>query len=318
METNMNKKLVATILKSIPKNIKSVAYLSTALHLSNESVYRRIRGDIPFTTDELTKLALKLKFSIDSIIEESDSERAFFNFYSKDRDPVLIYSAMLGKCNDLLENMLHSDTIESIMALNCLPPTFSVFFDHLFKFTFYKWLHQSNEISFNQNFSDIVIPDELISYQKKIRSNIMKIDNSVLIIDPNIFLNLAKDIQYYYQRRLLDKEDFRLLKKDLINTIDLFENMARTGFSGSEAKISLYLSSLHINANTGYFSYGDVIETLIWVLTVDPIMVCNLEVSNKQKKWLLSLRRHSTLISQSNEILQAEFFDQQRRQVDDI
>jgi hypothetical protein len=316
METDFNKKLITAILKNIPGNIKPVAYLTGVLGMSRESAYRRIRNDIPFTTEELGQLASKLSFSVDNIIEENNLERAFFEFYSKERDPVQIYLMMLEKFNKLLEEMLQTNNIELIIALNGFPPTFRVFFNNLFKFTFYKWLHQSNEFSLSPHFSSVTLPDDMIRLQKKIKRNMMKIDNSVLILDPNVFSSLAKDIQYYYQRKLLDEADFYLLKDELKNMIDLFETIARTGVFDSKSKISLYLSSLHINANTAYFSYGETVKTMIWVFTVDPIIIQNLKVSARQKKWLLSLRRQSTLISQSNEILQAEFFDRQRKEIE--
>ena len=70
MNSELNKKLVAIILKNISENKKPVTYLVNALNISRESAYRRIRGDIPFTVQELVTLAADLKFSIDVIFEQ--------------------------------------------------------------------------------------------------------------------------------------------------------------------------------------------------------------------------------------------------------
>jgi hypothetical protein len=318
MEMGFNKKLVTAILKKIPGNIKPVAYFTAILGMSRESAYRRIRGEIPFTTDELSRLAANLDFSVDNLVDENNLARASFEFYSKDDDPVQIYLSVLEKFNKLLENMLHSKQMESIIALNDFPPAFRVFFDHLLKFTFYKWLNQAGNVPFNQQFSAVTLPDEMILLQKKIKTNMPKIDNSVLILDPNIFSNLAKDIQYYFHRKLINTDDFHLLKEDLKKMIALFETITQTGVFNSKTKLNLYLSSLHISVNTAYFSYGDTAKTMIWVFAVEPIIINNLSISGKQKKWLLTLRKQSSLISQSNEILQSNFFDRQRKMVDEI
>jgi hypothetical protein len=318
MEIGFNKKLVEAILKMIPENIKPVTYFTSVLGMSRESAYRRIRGDIPFTTDELSKLAAKLNFSVDNIVDKNNSARASFDFYSKDDDPVQIYLQVLEKYNELLENMFYSERKESLIALNDFPPAFRVFFDHLFNFSFYKWLHQAGDVSFNQQFSAITLPDEMILLQKKIKMNMPKIDNSVLILDPNIFSNLAKDIQYYFHLKLIDADDFHLLKEDLKKMVDLFETIAQTGVFDSKTKLNLYLSSLHIGVNTAYFSYGDIAKTMIWVFAVEPVTINNLAISGKQKKWLLALRKQSSLISLSNEILQTNFFDRQREMVEEI
>jgi hypothetical protein len=318
MKMSLNNKIIEIVLKNIPPNIKPVAYLATTLTISRESSYRRIRGDIPFSMNEMVILASKLNFSIDSVIEENSPDRAYFDFYSININPVKVFSLMMEKSNDLLENMIGSDEAESVVALNSLPPTFMALYDNLFKFTFYKWLNQSDGVLFNLNFADVVLSNELIVLQKKIKMNIRKMGNCILLLDPNVVLCLVKDIQYYYLKRLISNDDLLSLKENLKEMVDSFENIARTGLFESGSQISLYLSSLHINANTGYFHYGDTTETHIWVFTVDPIVVYNKEVSEKQKIWLNSLKRQSTLISQSNEILQAEFFDQQRSYIESL
>jgi hypothetical protein len=318
MKAKVNEKLVATILKKIPPNIKPVAYLTNVLKISRESAYRRIRSSIPFSMEELAILSSLLEFSIDNIIEENNFGRASFNFYTMEKGPVNLYLSMLYRYNELLENMLNAKATDSIMALNHFPPIYQVFFDKLFKFTYYKWLHQSGELSFNLNFADVTLSEELSAIQKKILMNIRKLNNHVLILGPTTFLSLTQDIQYYYQRRLINENELNLLKDDLIKLIALFENIARTGSLGQEAKIYLYLSSLYVNANTGYFHYDNMVETLIWIFATNPIIIYNSNISTIQKDWLLSLKRQSTLISQSNEILQMEFFDQQRKYVDRI
>jgi len=106
-----------------------------------------------------------------------------------------------------------------------------------------------------------------------------------------------------------------LLRDDMLHLIDNYEKTAQTGSFGT-INAQLYLSSLCVNSNTVYYNCDDKPEPLFWVFTVNPVIIRNERFSAMQLKWLNSLRRQSALITQSNEIMQAEFFFRQRDYVD--
>jgi hypothetical protein len=315
METNLNQKLITAVLNNIPKNVKPVSFLMESLQLSRESAYRRLRGEIPFAMDEISILSATLAFSIDEIVGNIKKYRAFFNFNPEVEDSEKMFLAMMKSCCENTENMVKADIAESIIALNCLPPIFRVFFDNIFKFTFYKWLLQDSIVSSQKNFSEIIIPPETAILQKKIQNHLNIINDSILILDPNIFGSLIKDIQYFFQRKLLNTKELEILREEIFALIDFFEKIAKTGILGYSAKIQLYLSPLYINANIGHFRFDDTIGSLFWVHTANPIVIYNPEICSMYKRWLNSLKRQSALISQSNEMLQTDFFDQQRKLV---
>jgi hypothetical protein len=310
MEANINKKMVSVILENIPRNMKPAVYLTDLLCLSRESTYRRIRGEIPFTLAEIIKISAALDLSIDNVIFGNSKEHASFKFISNSTVDSNFYQ-MLQKSHTYIDALSNAKEAESIMALNCLPPTYAVFYDNLFKFTYFKLIHQDDDIS-RTTFSETKVPSEIITLQKKICTKLKKIDNSTLILDKNIFLSLIKDIKYYYQRKLLNDEEYNLLINDMERFINMFERIAHEGVFGSNAHVSLYLSTLFVNTNSGYFKYDDTVESVFWVFPENPILIFNSELCSLQKRWLIFLKRQSTLISQSNEILQMEFFDKQR------
>jgi hypothetical protein len=310
MELDINKKLISDILEKIPKTLKPVVYLTDLLDLSRESAYRRIRCEIPFTLEEITKLSLDLNLSIDKVINENDKERASFEFVSKG-NASLNFLSMLKKSRIYIEHLINAKNSESIVALNYLPPVYTSFYDNLFKFTYYKWIYLENGVS-RTAFSEIEIPEEINVLQKEIRASLKNINNSTLILDPNLFLSMIKDIQYYHQRKGINEKDKEMLMKDMADLIELFEKTARSGVLDSNAKIDLYLSPLSVNTNSAYFEYGNTVESIVWVFSGNPTLIFHSEFCNLQKKWLMALKRQSMLISQSNEILQMEFFEKQR------
>jgi hypothetical protein len=315
MESELNKKLVKTILSQIPKNRKTVLYLVNTLNISRESAYRRIRGDIPFTVEELITLAIDLEFSIDAIYDREKQSHAFHDFTRTANLSGDFFLEMLKKYDELLEKINYAKKVESIMAFNSFPPPFYAGFPDLFKFTYYKWLYQENEISRNDPYSGIVLPNEAIVYQKNIWENMYRGKSMTLILDMNIFLNLIKEIHYFHQRKLLTDEELLSLKEETLHLIEQYEKTAQTGTFGT-INAQLYLSPLCVNSNTICYNCDEDLEPLFWIFTINPVIIQNTEFSSMQTKWLNSLRRQSALITQSNEIMQAEFFFQQREYVD--
>ena len=315
MDTELNKKLVTTILKNISENKKPVTYLVNSLNISRESAYRRIRGDIPFTVEELVTLATDLEFSIDILFEQEKQNRSFYDYMSVEKNSSDFFAVMLKKFSELLEKLSYAKKLETIMAFNSFPPPFYVSFTNLFKFSYYKWLYQDNEISRNGSYSNLVLQDTAYVFQRKMRGNVFQGKNTILILDSNIFLNLIKEIQYFYNRKLLTNEELLLIKEDTLRMIDQFEESSQTGTFES-TKIQLYLSSLCVNSNTIYYNYDDKAEPLFWLFTINPVIIQNNGFVTMQMKWLNSLRRQSALITQSNEIMQAEFFFKQREYVE--
>jgi hypothetical protein len=315
MKTYSNNQIIASLLENIPKKLKPTIYLTELLQLSRESVYRRLRGEIPFTFQEVADIAKDLNVSIDNILFKGTNEWVSFRFISDDNH-LSSFCLMLKKSAEKLENIIHAQQPEIILALNRLPPLLRVFNDTIFKFTYYKASFQTN-LSFKKTFAELQLAPEVIALQKKIQSQLTRIDNSILILDPNIFLSMITDIKYYHQRRLISDEEVFLFKQEMQDLITSFENIAQSGYYNSNTKVYLYLSFLHINANSGYISYDHIEESLFWIFTTNPMLMVNRNFSQIQKEWLYSLKRQSTLITQSNEIFQADFFNNQRKFVDE-
>ncbi|MDR0507559.1 MAG: hypothetical protein LBH32_12215 [Dysgonamonadaceae bacterium] len=315
METQLNEILVTVVLEHISNKVRPSSYLMETLNLSRESAYRRLRNEIPFTMDEIGALSIRLGFSIDEIIGRIKENRAFFDFFSEKENSCSAFYNMLQKINSNIESLQEDDLSEVVITLNRTLPILRIFYDEIFRFTYFKWLIQSSEIVSNQLFSSIQIPRELAALQKKAKFTLKKIPSVTLILDSNIFSSLVTEIQYYYQRKLIDDTELELLRNDVLKQIESFEQIARTGIFGENTKIDLYLSSLYINANMGYLGAANTQQWFFWTHTTNPVIIHNKEFCSINQKWINSIKRQSVLISESNEMLQSEFFNKQRQWV---
>ena len=79
MTMNLNKIVLTKILDIMPENLKPVTLLMEVLDIGKESAYRRLRGEKPFSMEEIYKLSLVLNFSLDEIISNDKSDAAAFN-----------------------------------------------------------------------------------------------------------------------------------------------------------------------------------------------------------------------------------------------
>lgn len=316
---NLRNIITTKILNSIPPRIKSIEYLMETLDISRESVYRRIRGDIAFTFEEVVKLSIELGFSIDELVMKNMPSRVFFNTYTAlSQDPSEMFVTIYQRYFNDAFNINNAKDVESIIVVNQIPFEFIVFFSHLFKFSYYRWMHQNQESSLKYFYSDVKMPDGLLALQHKATESLKKVRNNTLIIDSDIFLNLIKEIQYYYKRKLINENDFFALRDDLLSLVDKMENIAQTGFYGMEAKYNFYLSSLNIDSSSRFIKFDEQMKSMFFVNSMEPITVMNLNLCMMHKKWLDSMRKYATLITQSNEILQVKYFNKQRTCIEEI
>jgi len=313
----INKLLIADILSKIPENKKPVHYLMDLLGLSIESAYRRIRGEIPFTFNEITKLSLSLGFSVDKLINKDKSDNAYFDMMvDKDAERSEVFYQILVQYDNHVQNLYNAKKTASIMSWSHLPPIFQIWYDNIFRFTYYKWLHQANEIPSNLNFSEIIVPDKIKLIQNKLKEYMRSNNNNLFIIGPHMFLNLINEIKYYYRRKLISNKELVLLKDDVRHLIDLLESIVREGVYDEKAKSDFYLSTLEIESNNSYISYDGNEVCYFWVYSLPPLSIRNPDVCAIQKKWLESLKKYSVLITKSNEILQTEYFFKQYEYLD--
>jgi hypothetical protein len=145
------------------------------------------------------------------------------------------------------------------------------------------------------------------------------ISNVSFIIDRDVFLGLVREIQYYYNRKLITDEEVLVLKEELTSLLKRMELLMQRGVNEEGSTYNFYLSLLDVETNTNCATFGtNNIASLYWLYPVNCIVITNQEICYMQKKWLESLKKFSVLITLSNEILQAEFIAKQQEYIENI
>jgi hypothetical protein len=317
MSVDINKEVIKSILDSIPPNIKPVDFLIDNLGVSKESAYRRIRGDIAFSLEELSKLSLILDISIDRILGTGSSENVFFNILGNRNSPRETFYTTLNRYYDYILAIHRATDVEIILALNQVIYPLFIGYDHLFRFLYYKWLHQMGELSGNSLLSDFSVPKEIVDLCNKISYyKSLCVSQNTYIIEHNTFLNTINWVQYYYKRKLINEEELHLLKEDFLNIFLKMEKNSRPDIDKNKSVNYFFLSAFNIESNSVYTQYDDKMLSFIWASSSGPIRINNPEICLAHKKWLNSLKRFSILFTHSNEILLGKFLSEQRRYLD--
>lgn len=316
MIRNLNEKVLSAIENSLSDNKKIISYLTDLLCLSKESVYRRVRGEIPFTFEEISVISSDLDFSIDSVIVRNKKERTFFDLQAGvNTPPSDAFITMLNRNSEIFTQMSKFEDSELIVTLNRLSLVFHSQTDHIFKFFYFRFLHQIHDVPLNFCLSELVVPPKIISSFEKHRHSLKLVRNNTYIIDDNIFMKAIKEILYYHKRNLITWNELLLMREDLFTMLNATEKLIQKGKNEFGSAYSFYLSSFSIDSNYLYGKYNQNEVSQFWVYPANPIIVNNPEVCAVQKKWIESIKKYSTLITQSNEIRQSEFLNTQREQI---
>ena len=162
MTMNLNKIVLTKILDIMPENLKPVTLLMDVLDIGKESAYRRLRGEKPFSMEEIYKLSLVLNFSLDEIISNDKSDAAAFNHIGTIRqNPSKNLLEFFRYYESYLQRLIDSENSEITCTLNHFLHTMFINYEHLFKFIYYRWMHQMTDVPLNYLYSEVVIPKEI-------------------------------------------------------------------------------------------------------------------------------------------------------------
>jgi hypothetical protein len=322
---NLGKELCEKFIESIKEKIseknKLTSTLVDLLCIEKEAVYRRLRGEVPFTFAEMALISKQLNFSIDRIIGIVSPYRSYlfqlhfqdyFFMNEVDYKMSMDYIAAI-KCAG---SSPHS---EFGYATNIIPLHFSVHFPLIYHLYLLKWTYQFGKPNAVLPFSKIFIPERLKKLHQQYFDEIKSIKYTYVIWDEFFLLFLIHDIKYFHSIRLIMNEEVALLKEELEHFLDYLEKLAVKGTYETGNKIDIYVSRLNFDATYSYLSddLNKIYISMINAFVLGATTSLDKEVCDKIKTWMQALKRTSTLISISAEMDRILFFEKQRTILDE-
>lgn len=320
MNDLLNARLIDAMTEALPAKTNLAHFLTNELFISKEAAYRRLRGDVPFSMNEAAQIAIKLNFSVDSIIDNQRNSTAMIHMsLDKSSDAMVNYESTIDRFLQISRMIKDRESLTLSCATNLIPFVFCEPFEYISKFRISRWLHQSNKIKGTGSLEDIEISEKTMKLQKVIAQNFRMIPNTTFLWDANTILSFIKTIQIFYSLRLLSKEDIKHIREELHMLINHVEEVSTYGkYDDDGGNVYIYLSNINLEASYGYLESEDFQLSTLRVYAINIIDSQHPDICRLQKDWIQSLKRYSTLITESSEMERLKFFNLQHEYIDSI
>ena len=313
----LNTNLIEVMKNKIPDGVNLANTLMDILYIGKEAVYRRLRGEVPFTLNEASIISKKMGVSLDQIVGISYTNNAMFDLnllhYS---EPIKTYYTIISHYLELFESLRYDLTSELSTASNMIPQTFYLKYDNLSKFRLFKWMYQNEKVNCVKYFSELNLSDELKQAQKDFVNATQYIQTTNYIWDSMMLVNLVNDIKYFASIHLITDEEVIKLQEELLMLLDDLENIAAKGKFNTGKNVRIYISNINFEATYSYVETSNMQLSLIRVFSINSITSRDKDMCKSMKEWVQSLRKFSTMISESGEMQRIQFFKQQREIVE--
>lgn len=127
----LNNELINSMKAKVPNGTNLASLLMEILFIGKEAVYRRLRGEVPFTLSEAALISRKLGISIAQLMGKSFNGNALFALnIINHAEPYQSYHSLLSGWNSALMKIADDKYSEMSESSNLLP---NFFFDEIFR-----------------------------------------------------------------------------------------------------------------------------------------------------------------------------------------
>jgi len=312
-------KFILVLRDNVPKRGNLCRMLTDILNIERISVYRRLRGEVPFTLEEIVKISRRLNISLDSLMGVTQPYRSFhFNLHHQDF--FRISDIDIKMANDYviaIDEATSRPYSEYGCATNFLPLHSLALHEPIYRFFILKWMYQFGGPDQALPYSEIVIPKRLRDTHHDYIKAVQKVKYSYFIYHDFFMSHVIHDIKYFREIRLVDKEDIELLRETLEKSLKAIDHLLKCGCFDNGNRIDFYLSGLNFETSYQYLYAENCNISMVDAFTLGSLASLDSKASELMRRWMYSLRRTSTLLSstEKNRIL---FIDKQKRLLDTL
>jgi len=317
---DIHRNLLEALEKKIPDKAQLAEMLMDTLFMEKGAIYRRLRGEVPFSFYEVVFIAEKLGISLNNLVY-ADSVKIdrfelnmveYLNMEEADYKQWESYIALVSTA----KNDLQSEIAETS---NVLPISIYAGFNSLSKYFLYKYNYLSSGIENRISFGELVFPERL---QRIFRSYFIESKNfakTIYMWDYLIFQYLVTDIHFFYSINLISIDDIQKIKDDLFALLNYVERITLNGrFEETGNPVFFYISDINLDADYSYMQFNDMYMSHVRTFMLNSVTSSNEFSYWKIKSWIDSLKKSSTLITQSGAIYRADFFEKQHAIISEL
>ena len=313
------KNLIEALQDRIPQRGKLADVLTELLGIEKEAVYRRLRGSVPFSFREVHTIAVHMGFSLDSVAENTSLfnkqmmilSLEFLNPREKDYERIERFREGINRLKEDLNS-------ESGAIGHMIPSSFYYLYPAIYKFYLFKWSHQFGNPQKIKTYAETNPTERLRQLNLEFVESVRDSPKSVYVFDRRFIEYFMSDVRFFYDIRLITKEDVLRLKDDLHSLLSELERYSENGCFDTGNKVEIFLANVLIDANYYYVDANTYKLTIMRSFAFSDSYSFDEAVFQNMKNWLNFLKRTSTLISEGNATERIRFFEEQRKLVDSM
>ncbi len=309
--------LMQRLKDALPSNLSLVDELADLLKVSNDSAYRRMRGETALSIEDIAAICKHFKLSFDAFLNSHDNGLVTFSYHQLNSHVNSYKEYLLNISNDL-DKIMHYEDKQIIYAAEDIPVFHHFYHPELTAFKIFYW---NKSILNSKGFEDIkfdksLVSDELIEIANGILDRYSKIP-SIEIWSDDTVTSTAKQIEFYWDAGIFsNKEDALLICDQVSLMIERIKKQAELNMkldrenkpAGAENNYALYHSDVMIGNNCILVNMGGIKATYISYHTFNIMLTTNANFSNETDLWLKNLIRKSNLISGVAEKQRYQYF----------
>jgi len=309
-------RLIRMIRDQLPGHVSLVDEIADLLEISNDSAYRRIRGEKPLSLHELQILCGRYRISLDALLGTPSNSVTFnTNFLTEDS---FTFVDWLRSLLDFTLEASQAKVSEAIFILNELSIYHIVQIPEVCAFKLFFWKKSNldfpgyRELKFRADDLD----EEVVELSNQITKNYVGVDTKEFTTEEclNSFL---KQVLYYSEAGYFhSREDVEVLCEKLHEMVDHLQIQAACGYkfpygkapSGEEGNFQLFHNDLILADNTILVKSGDTCATYLTSNAINLMQSYDRAFFEYNYAWGRNLLSKSVLISGTAEKERNRFF----------
>ena len=311
MDTSVQSLFFEQIRKRLPSHVSIVDELAELLDISRDSAYRRMRGETVLSLDEVKKLSVRFKISVDSIISPSP-EGAFFHYRAINKSD-FTFKEWLKNIEENLSILVNIPKAELWYFAKDTPVFYYFNSPLLSAFKMYFWMSAvlRHDGYRNQKFSISSVPNELTALGRKIYDLYTSIPRTEIWSEETLNVTL-RQIEFYNDCGFFAERSYGIqLCDEYLELMNNIRSWAEIGYKEKkESTFNLYKNDLIIADNTILFKMGEKRAVFLPYNTLNILSTTNEVFCKQADDYLMHLVTKSDRISTSNEKQRNTFFNQ--------
>ncbi|MFI5221806.1 MAG: hypothetical protein ACHQK8_05740 [Bacteroidia bacterium] len=307
---------------ALPANISLVDELADLLGVSNDSSYRRLRGETPLSIDEIASICshFKIPFETDSQPGSESVTFSYFPLEGKRENFVKWLKTLLHDVNHIGSVKDH----QIIYAADDVPIWHHFINEEFTCFKIFYWMKCIlNDPEYaDKAFDPELVDKALVDAAKQLLLSYNKTNSSEIWTEDTVNSTL-KQIEYFWESGyFLDKEQALRICSDVDEILNVLQKKAEKNSKlinkGEEPveNFKLYRSEVMIGNNSILVNRGANKTAYVSNNTFNFLTTTNPAFVYENEEWLKNLMRKSILISGVSEKQRNQFFKQLRDKVE--